>query len=169
MLAGAQRSSEGRCARIWCRRLRRGSGRRWGGLLRLDWCRVRQFAAPSLRAIRLEVLEELVALVVVVEEEEAGHWVHIVPKARCVHKTEDRFGAEVRLDARAQSGLEGEDDGDAEAAEVIEDSGMPCSNPAEAVEAGKDRLAVGNADRKDANTEVEAEEAAVMFATAYAP
>jgi hypothetical protein len=105
--------------------------------------------------------------------EGAGHWLRIVPRARCVHNAEYRFGVEDRLDAGAQFGLEGEDDDDAEVAEVAEvaeDSGMRCSTLVVAVEADKDRLAVDNAGRKGVNMKVKAEAAvAVGFATAHAP
>jgi hypothetical protein len=71
MLAGARRSSAGRCARIWCRRLRRGSGRQWGDLLLFDLCWAHFPAARLSWVIRPEVLVAVVVVVVVVEG--AGH------------------------------------------------------------------------------------------------
>jgi hypothetical protein len=69
-----------------------------------------------------------------------------------------------------EGGQVAEDGDDAEAAWDAEDSGMPYSIPVVAVEADKDRLAVGNAGRRDASMAVEAQaEAAVGFATAHAP
>jgi hypothetical protein len=122
-----------------------------------------------LGVIRLEV----VVAVVVVAVEGVGHWVRIVPRARCVRVAEYRFEAEDRLDAGAEGGQVAEDAGDAgdaADAEVAEDSGMPYSIPVVAVEAGKDRPAVDNVGRKDVSMEVEVEaEAAVGFATAHAP
>jgi hypothetical protein len=166
MLAGARRSSGGRRGRIWCRRLRRGSGRRWGGPLLFGWCLAHFPAARLLGVILLQVL----VAVVVAAVEGVGHWVHIVPRARCVHNAGYRFVADDRLDVGAQDGLVAEDGDDAGDAKVAEDSGMPYSIQVVAVGAGKDRLAVDNAGRKDASMAVEAQaEAAVEFATAHAP
>jgi hypothetical protein len=163
MLAGARRSSAGRCGRISCRRLRRGSGRRWDGLWRLDLRWAQLPAARLLGVIRLEV--PVVEVVVV----GVDHWVHTVPRARCARNVDYRFGAEDRLDVEAEGGQVA---ADAEAAGDAEDSDMPYSIPVVAVEAGRDRPAADNAGRKGVNMEVEVEaEAAVAvgFATAHAP
>jgi hypothetical protein len=120
----------------------------------------------------LEVIPlEVLAAVVVVAVGGAAHWVHIVPRARCARNAEYKFEAEVRLDVGAVGGHVAEDGDDAAGdAEVAEDSNMPYSVPAVAVEADKDRLAVDNAGRKDVNMPVAAQaETAVGFATAHAP